>query len=164
MSPRQSNYGAVLFRGWEWVRLDYALTRDSIVVSRKSTWSGVPVETAVSLIDLSGQVRHVIARQPAHWIALGLLVAVGLTLAGDLLFFQGGMRSAGGRGIYWPLWGPALTIGVLAWCVMWRTRRPLAWTFFQPKSSRRGLYVLHDPRSHEAHAHFIATISRKIQN
>jgi len=163
MSSKSSNYNAVLFRGWEFVRLDFALTRDSIVVRRKGTWSGAPEETTVSLENLSGQVRHVIARQSAHWFAMGLLIVVGLTLAGDLLFFKGGMQSMGGRGIYWPLWGPALMIGALAWWVMWRTRKPLAWTFFQPKSGYRGLYVLHDRRHHEAHAHFIATISKKIQ-
>jgi len=163
MSSRQTNYAAVLFRGWEFVRLDYALTSDSVVVRRKNTWSfGAPVETSVPLAHLAGQVRHVIARQPAHWIAMGLLIIVGLVLATDLLFFQGGAQSGGGRGIYWPLWGPGLILGALIWWIMWRTRKPLAWTHFQPTPGNRGLYVLRDPRNAEAHASFIATVSRKL--
>lgn len=163
MSNKHSTYAAVLFRGWEYVRLYYSLTGDAVVVRRKSTWSlGPPAETAVPLADLSGQVSHTIARQSAHFPALALFILIGLLLAADLLLFHATPQPGGAPGLYWPLWAPALALGTLAWWIMWQTRKPLAWTHFHPHPGRPGLYVLRNPRAPEAHAHFIAAVSRKL--
>lgn len=161
--PRKNdhNYAAVLFRGWEIVRLDYRLRDDDVLVTERHTWHfGKSTEKSVPLEGLTGEVRRIFARQTAYWFSIFLLVGIFLVLAADLVFFKGGMQ--GERGIYWPLWGPGIVVATLCWWVMWKTRKPIEWTMFKPQSGRQGLYVLRNMRDLDGHAHFVAAVSKRL--
>ncbi len=160
MTKFATDYSAVLFRGWEVVRLNYAIDGSEVVVREKHTWSGA-TEKRVSISGLKGDTRRVWGRQKAHWACLLVFIAVGMTLGYNLLVREGGIQSGQ---IYWPLWGPGMAIGGMAWAVMWATRGRQEWTYFPPSNGGTGIYILKDRRFASAHQAFIKKLKQRIDD
>ena len=152
------HYAATLYRGWELVRLDYALEDDAVVMRRQRTWKGLQ-EQRVELASLSGEVRRVRARQPAFVFSTAALVVVLLILGIDAMYHGVG---AGGLAVYWPLWGPLLAVGGMMWVVRFKTRQRAEWSHFVGASKGGGLFVLRDPRNAKAHEKFVAAVRQRL--
>jgi hypothetical protein len=151
-------YRAVLFRGWEVVRLDYAFEDDTVILRRQRTWKGRS-EEHVELAALSGEVRRVRARQPAFIYSTILLIAVLAVLGIDALLHA---KASGGVGVSVPLWIPLLVVGSYAWMVRFKTRIPAEWSHFVGTNKGGGLFVLRDPRNAKAHEAFVAALRARL--
>jgi hypothetical protein len=156
-------YSAILFRGWEVVRLDYALEDDHVSLRRRRTFKGRS-EERVELAALSGEVRRIRARQPAFIYSTVILVVVLLILGVDALFHGVGANGIGGKGVSWYLWGPCLAVAGYAWMVRFKTRVPAEWSHFVGTNKGGGLFVLRDPRNSKAHEKFVAGIRTRLPN
>jgi hypothetical protein len=156
-------YAAMLFRGWEVVHLQYELDDDAIVMRRKRTWK-TPETQRVELASLSGEVRRVLARQPAYVYSTAVLIIALLILGIDATMHGVGAKTMGwGNGnLSWWLWGPLLAIGGFAYTVRHKTRKPAAWTHFLGATKGGGLFVLLDPRNAPAHQKFVDAIRKRL--
>ena len=157
-------YSAILFRGWEVVRLDYAFEDDYVTLRRHRTFKGRTQER-VELAALSGEVRRVRARQPAFIYSTIVLVVVLLILGIDALFHGVGANGAGGgggKGVSWLLWGPLLAVAGYAWMVRFKTRIPAEWSHFVGANKGGGLFILRDPRNQKAHEKFVAALRARL--
>ncbi len=152
-------YIAILFRGWEVVRLNYALEGDTVIMRRKRTWAALE-QQRVELASLSGEVRRIKARQPAFLYSTIGLVIVLLILAIDA--FYHGAASAGGLRISWTLWGPLLVVGGFLWMVRFKTRKPAEWSHFVGAAKGSGLFVLRDPKNPQGQEKFVAELRKRL--
>jgi hypothetical protein len=152
------HYAGTLYRGWELVRLDYALEDNAIVMRRKRTWKGLQ-EQRVELASLSGAVRRVRARQPAFVISTAVLVVALFVLGIDAMVHGVG---ANGPGVSWTLWGPLLAVSGFMWVVRFKTRRGAEWTYFMGTNKGGGLFVLRDPKNAVAHEKFVAAVRQRL--
>lgn len=151
-------YTAILFRGWEVVRLNYKLDDQAVSLRRKRTWKGTE-QQRVELAALSGEVRRVRARQPAYLFSTAALVVILLVLGIDAFYHGAG---AHGANISWPLWGPLLAVGGYLWMVRFKTRQPAEWSHFLGASKGGGLFILRDPRNAREHEQFVAALRRQL--
>jgi hypothetical protein len=152
------HYGATLFRGWEIVRLDYAIEDDSVTLRRLRTFNGRS-EERVEIATLSGEVRRIRARQPAFIYSTVLLIAVLAVLGIDALLHA---KASGGPGVSVPLWIPLLVVGSYAWIVRFKTRIPAEWSHFVGTNKGGGLFILRDPRNPKAHEKFVAALRARL--
>lgn len=152
-------YQALLFRGWELVRLRYEIDGKEVIVREKHTWTGV-TEKRVAIGGLSSDTRRVWSRQPANWVALLVLLIVGMALGYNLLMREGGIQNGQ---VYWPLWGPGIALGSVAWFVMWTTRGRREWAHFLGREGRTGLFVLREKRNAAGHQAFVEAVKRKAE-
>ncbi len=150
---------ALLFRGWEWVRLRYELEGDQVLVRETHTWTGT-TERRVPIADLSRRTNRVWSRQPANWVALLVVVGAGLALGLNLLLREGGLD---GGPVDWRLWGPGIAVGTVAWFVLWGTRGRREWTQFPGREGRTGLYVLRGKRAADGHQGFVEALKRRAR-
>jgi len=152
-------YTALLFRGWEVVRLNYNFEGDAIVMRRKRTWKGQE-QQRVEIASLNGQVRRIRARQPAFLFSTIALVVVLLVLGIDAFYHGAGAGT--GMHVWWPLWGPLLGLGGFFWMVRFKTRKPAEWSHFLGTAKGGGLFVLRDPRNPQGHEKFVAALRKKL--
>src|SRR5689334_3446996 len=121
-------YSAILFRGWEVVRLAYAFEKDAVVMRRQRTWKAIE-EQRVEFASLSGGVRRIRARQPAYVYSTAVLLVILVILGVDAIYH--GIASGGGMHLFWPVWAPLLGLGGFAWMVRFKTRKPAEWSHFE---------------------------------
>ena len=139
------------------VRLRYEIDGAEVLVREKHTWRGV-AEKRVAIGGLNGETRRVWSRQPANWVALLVLLVVGMALGFNLLEREGGIQNGQ---IDWRLWGPGIALGGVAWLVMWGTRGRREWTHFLGKEGKTGLFVLLEKRNAAGAREFVGVVKRK---
>jgi hypothetical protein len=159
MGRGNAGYETLLFRGWEWVKIHYEIDGSHVVVREQHTWTGT-TEKRVPIADLDRRTRRVWSRQPANWVALLVMLLVGVALGLDLMMREGGLD--GGQ-VDWRLWGPGIAVGTVAWFVLWGTRGRREWTQFPGRDGRTGLYVLRGRRDPAGQQGFLDALRKRLR-
>ena len=158
MKRDDSHYAARLFRGWDYVTLTYELTADAMIVRDRHLWGG-GTEKRVPYDGLSGDISHVLARQPAYRFSLLIAAIAAMALA---LEFAAAFMMSPGRPLYQPLWISAWIVGLLATAMFLGTRRRRMWSHFKGKTAHAGAFILQSPKDETAHARFVKELKRRI--
>jgi hypothetical protein len=159
MADENKPYVAHLFRGWDFVTLSYELGDAELVIRTRHAW-GASEEKRVAYAGLSGEISHVLARQPAYRFSL-LVAAIGAMAVA--LEFAAAKMMGPARAFNMPLWVAGWAVLGVAGLVCLGTRKRKMWSWVKGKKANAGAFILRNPRDEKGFERVVREVKRRIR-
>jgi hypothetical protein len=158
MAEETTRYVAHLYRGWDFVTLSYELGEAELVIRTRHAW-GASEEKRVAYAGLSGEISHVLARQPAYRFSLLVTAIAAMAVA---LEFAAAKMMTPHRDFNVPLWASGWAVMSVAGLVCLGTRKRKMWSWVKGKKANTGAFILRNPKDEKGFERVVREVKKRI--